>query len=132
MRFVYLIIGAALLFATLLSSRAYSNASANMTAAINSTSQYIESVNESAYLVFYPNLANAYNVLNASVNASRTNTTKAYALLHLARASAAAAQHQIDQYYSVSLYTLAISSVILAAMLYRLMRKPRSKRNHNI
>jgi hypothetical protein len=127
MRILYLVIGLALLSSTLLCSGASLGAT-NITVAINSTSQYIESVNESAYLVFYPNLTGAYAALNASMNASHTNTTKAYALLGLARSSADAAQRRIFQYYSVSFYVLAVISIVLAAALYVLMRKPQKVR----
>jgi hypothetical protein len=124
---LYIALGLALLSFTLLYNGAYSNGSTNITVAINATRQYLEKVNESAYLVFYPNLDYAYNALNDAVKLSRTNTTGAYALLQLATASAAAAQHRIYQYSLASFYVLAIVSVVFAAMLYSLMRKSRRR-----
>ena len=125
MRMLYIALGLALLSFTMFYSGAYSNGSANITSAINATRQYIEKVNESAYLVFYPNLDYAYNALGNAVKLSHTNTTAAYALLQLATASAAAAQHRIYQYSLASFYALAVISVIFAVILYRLMRKQR-------
>lgn len=118
----------ALILLVMLYSGAHPGGSANITSAINSTRQYIDSVNESAYLVFYPNLDYAYNALNEAVNVSHTNTTEAYALLQLASSSAAAAQHRLYRYSLASFYALAIVSVAFAAILYSLMRRPRKSR----
>ena len=128
MRMLYLALGMALLSFTLLYSGASSNGSTNITAAINSTRQYIDRVNQSAYLVFYPNLNYAYNALNEAVNVSHTNATEAYSLLQLASSSAAAAQRHIYQYSLASIYALAVISAALAAMLFYLMRKPKKSR----
>ncbi len=128
MRMIYIVLGLALLSSTVLSSGAYLNGATNITAAINSTRQYLDRINESAYLVFYPNLNYAYNALNESMNVSHTNVTKAFALLQLATASAANAQNRLYQYSTMSFYVLAIVSVALAIMLYSLMKKSNKKR----
>ena len=125
MRMQYVALGVALLAFTALYG-AYPSSTINITSAINATRQYLDKVNGSAYLIFYPNLTYAYNALNSAANVSRTNTTEAYALLQAANASAAAAQVRISQYSLASLYALAIISVVFAVVLYRLMRKPKA------
>ena len=129
MRILYLALGVALLFSTLLSSGAYSSGATNITAAINSTRQYLDRVNDSAYLIFYPNLDYAYNALSEAVNVSHTNTTEAFSLLQLATSIATAAQSNLNKYSLVSFYALVIVSVILVIILYNFMKKPMKKPN---
>jgi hypothetical protein len=132
MRAPYIVAGLAILSFVLLYSgqglasaaNSTANAASNITLAINSTRQYLETVNESAYLIFYPSLDYAYNALGAATNASKTNITKAYAMLRIATNSAAAEQKCIDAYAADSLYALAAIAVVLIAALYYLMRKP--------
>lgn len=102
----------------------------NIGAAINSTAQYIKSVNESAYLVFYPNLAQAYNALGQAENVSRDNSTAAYALLATARSDAQSELQRISQYKQDSLYVMLAVAAFLAAMLAWLMRRPTTKKKN--
>jgi hypothetical protein len=95
--------------------------STNITVAINTTAAFINRVNQSGYLVFYPNLAEAYNYLNLARQNSQTNTQYAYLLLTNANGSAQAELNRINQYKSDSLYVLIVSAILLAIMLYILM-----------
>jgi hypothetical protein len=132
MRAIHVAVGLAIFAFALLYSGAPANVPANvpanLTLAINSTRQYVESVNESSYLLFYPNLTYAYNALGTAVNVSRTNATEAYELLKVANTSAADAQRSIYRYALDSLYALAVISVALAALLFRLMQSKKKGR----
>lgn len=129
MRALRLAIGLALLCLALQFSGAFAaSPAAGIGAAINSTAQYLARVNESAYLVFYPNLSYAYNALDRAANVSRSNPAEAYSLLDLARSSALAEQQRISQYRQASFYALAAVSAALALTLYALMRKPGKRR----
>jgi predicted PurR-regulated permease PerM len=94
----------------------------NMTETINSTATYINTVNQSGYLVFYPNLVQAYGYLNQAKNQSQTNPQYAYLLLAKARSSAQSQEAQIDQYKTDSLYVLIALAFILVISVYLLMR----------
>jgi hypothetical protein len=100
----------------------------NITQAINSTASYVNTINQSSYLVFYPNLTAAYRYLNLSENASRTNPTYAYSLLAEARSSARHQQLAIQQYANLSLYLLIAIAIVLAVVLYVFMRPYRPGR----
>lgn len=115
------------LFAMLLfsanASGIYNNS--NLTSAINGTQQLIESVNQSAYIVFYPNLTAAYNYLQQARN--QTNAANVYLLLSKAKASALQQQARINQYRDVSLFVLSAILVVLCLILYIFMRPYKRK-----
>ncbi len=89
--------------------------------AINSTASFINMVNQSGYLIFYPNLTQAYSYLNLAKQDSQSNPGYSYLLLTRAKASAQAELNSIDQYRSDSLYILVIFAILLAILLYLLM-----------
>jgi hypothetical protein len=120
----YLALGL-LLLSSLLVSNALSQGS-NMSTAINSTLSYVNKVNQSAYLVFYPNLTSAYNYINNAINVSHTDPAYAYALLHEAAGSAGQQLALVNRYRMQSFYVLVVVSAALAILLSRLM-KPRPK-----
>ncbi len=93
---------------------------------INSTAAYINMVNQSGYLIFYPNLTQAYSYLNQARNQSQMNQPYAYDLLAKARSSAQLQQESIDKYKSESLYILIIFAFLLAILMYVLMRPMKS------
>lgn len=92
---------------------------------INDTASYINSVNQSGYLIFYPNMTGAYNYLQLARNESSINPQYSYLLLSKARGSASEQQEMIDRYKKDSLYALVLSSIILVFMLYVLMKPSR-------
>ncbi|MDE1833167.1 MAG: hypothetical protein KGH58_01990 [Candidatus Micrarchaeota archaeon] len=127
MRKLYAATGAILLLAVLLYSSVGQNytsrpMSLNLSSAINSTRGYLQSVNSSAYLVFYPNLAKAYSELYLAMNQSFSNQSRALALLNESRSFASAEQSRIDGYRAESAYALGAITIVLAAALYALMR----------
>lgn len=100
----------------------------NISASINSTRSYVDMVNQSAYLIFYPNLTAAYGYLDSAVNVSRTNPAYAQVLLGRARESARIQLAAIDGYRTWSFYILAAASVLFAVLLERLMRPKPSRK----
>lgn len=124
-RLIYFALGLLLLFSLFICnslSQGY-----DIGAAINSTRSYVDKVNQSAYLVFYPNLTAAYGYINDAANVSHTNPAYAYALLGKAMSSAEQQLNLINRYRTESFYTLAAVSIILAILLNRLM-KPKVRR----
>lgn len=94
--------------------------------AINLTRQYVDSVNQSAYLVFYPNLTAAYGYIGEAVNESTSgNISGAYRLLNLSVHSATTEEARIQAYAMESLAVLVAVGACTAALLYRYMRVPR-------
>ncbi len=122
--------GTALLLFLFLASYAHSQ-SASMNASINSTTAYIEQVNESSYLVYYPNLTTAYSDLGKAINASKTNETEAAALLVQARQSAQAAQARVEAHKPSSFAILVGIGIIVAALLYMFMRPVRDRQRRS-
>jgi type VI protein secretion system component VasF len=125
MRYVQSVLLAVLL-ALLFYGTAVGAQSSNISAAINSTSSYIQQVNQSSYLIFYPNLTAAYNYLGMAKNESQLNQDYAFSLLSKADQSAKTQQALILRYQDVSVYTLAALAVFLAIVLYIFM-KPNKK-----
>ena len=94
-------------------------------AALNSTTSYVDSINQSSYLIFYPNMTAAYNYLSLAKNESQTNTTYAYLLLQKANESAQLQAHLLFRYQQLSLLILIALAILLAAILYFFMRPKR-------
>ncbi|MGI0100237.1 MAG: hypothetical protein ACREBH_00725 [Candidatus Micrarchaeaceae archaeon] len=103
------------------------NSSTGIGVAINSTKQFISTVNQSSYLVFYPNLTESYMYLHMAVNESKSNPGYAYILLGEAKASAQHQKQKLASYKTVSLYVLAAFTLVFAASIYVLMRPYRPK-----
>ena len=122
-RLLYLAFGL-LLFSSFFMYSAFSQ-SGNLTAAINRTTAYVNEVNQSAYLIFYPHLTSAYNYISNATNISRTDPAYAYALLAEAMSSAQQELNRINSYRTDSFYALAVISTILAIALY-VMMQPRT------
>lgn len=99
--------------------------SANLTNTINSTSSFLNTVNRSSYLVFYPDMSQAYDYLYLAENQS--NESYSYALLAKARYSAKSQLDRINSYREISLYVLIASAAVLACLLYWFMRLPPAK-----
>ncbi len=95
----------------------------SINSSINSTTAYIQQVNESAYLIFYPNLSSAYNYLQKAENVSGTNATMAYVLLSEARASAAKQQDYLNGEKQVSAAVMAALTIITALLLFQVMKR---------
>jgi predicted PurR-regulated permease PerM len=141
MRLLYITAGAFLLLFSIFSGSVVAaagqqpqggNSSINST--INATASYIQQVNQSAYLIFYPNLAQAYGYLQKAENISKTNTTGAYSLLSKARASAAQQESNLDSEKQDSLIVMVLLTIITTLLLYQVMKRrkpekiPRARR----
>ena len=122
----YIAFGAALLLSILAFQTLPQGYSMNTT--INSTLAYVNKVNQSAYLLFYPNLAPAYNDINKAINVSKTNPAYAYTLLGDATSSADNQLNLINGYMDISFFVLVVIALLLTFLLYKLM-KPGKKRN---
>lgn len=123
MRITYLAIGFLLFLFLFLHFANADSTNSNLSRAINYTASYIEIVNESAYLIFYPNLTGSYYYYNQAINASKSNNSShAYALLHKARDVADVQLAMINRYRTTSLYVLIAITIILGIILYVLMR----------
>lgn len=127
MRVKYILLGIAML-AAVISYAAIVHAQgiyeSNLSYDINTTTHFINTVNKSGYLIFYPNLKQAYGYLNQAKNQS--NVSYSYVLLAKARASAQAQLDSINTYKKLSLYVLIASGIFLSALLYYMML-PRKK-----
>ncbi|EET90007.1 MAG: hypothetical protein LVQ97_00065 [Candidatus Micrarchaeales archaeon] len=102
------------------STQAYSNATAlqSFNASFNSTVGYLTMVNQSSYLVFYPNLNRAYNLTYTAKKIYKEDPQLAYADLSEAKTLAARQLAYINQYQDVSFITLAVITAITAYLLY--------------
>ncbi len=94
----------------------------NISAEINMTESYINMVNKSAYIIFYPNLTSAYSYLEKAKNISRSDPAYASELLYNARKSAGEQLASIYRYRNESVLALSVVAVILAIALYWYMR----------
>ena len=110
--------------ASLFSQANYTSGSANLT--INQTAQYISAINQSGYLVFYPNLTQAYSYLNRSIGLERTAPSSAVMYANMARDSAASEYARISTYKQDSLIVLIVYTAITALIL-RMYMKPIGK-----
>ncbi|MGC8586560.1 MAG: hypothetical protein ACP5K5_03400 [Candidatus Micrarchaeia archaeon] len=94
----------------------------NISTEINMTERYINMVNKSAYIIFYPNLTSAYSYLEKAKNISRSDPAYASELLYDARRSAGEQLASIYRYRNESVLALSVVAVILAIALYWYMR----------
>jgi hypothetical protein len=128
MRGRYILLGMALLAMLLFFNKVSAQQpvinSTNITMLINSTQSFINQVNKSGYLVFYPNLAQSYKYLDMAKNVYQSNQTDAYYLLAEARSSAQMQLQSINKYRQISLYAMVILAIVSSVLLYIYM-KPR-------
>jgi hypothetical protein len=124
MRVSYLLIGMAVIAMLVLFNYAHAAVlnGTNMSYAINTTEAFVNRVNQSGYLIFYPNLTASYHDISLATNYSKSNASYAYSLLSIARENAQAQQLKIYQYKTYSLYVLILSALILLCVLYSLMK----------
>jgi hypothetical protein len=100
-------------------SQNYTVAYANST--INSTANYIETINQSGYLLFYPNLSKAYSYLEKARSIYTKSPSAAVAYANQAEASAREQYATIGQYRLYSLVAAAIFTIAMGAILYLFM-----------
>ncbi len=124
------LLAAPFLFGAAANAQSPASGNTSIAAAINSTASYINSINQSSYLIFYPNLTSAYNYLSLATNESHTNVTYSYLLLGKANESARHQAQLIFRYQQLSLLVLIALAILLAAILYFFMHPYRRGKRH--
>jgi len=95
---------------------------------INSTSTYIDSVNQSGYLVFYPNLTQAYSYLDMAEKNYTVSPDRAVSYANNATASAMRQYQLISEQRAASFVVMAVLTVVTAVAVFRSMRNVRQKK----
>ncbi len=91
---------------------------ASISIRINNTLSYVNEVNGSAYLIFYPNLSTAYNDINAAKNISG-NTSKINYLLVGAKNNATYERNMLNGYRYVSFIVMVVFAILSGFILYK-------------
>ena len=89
---------------------------------INSTSSFLQTINESAYLIFTPNLTQAYKYLAEAKSIYPTEPSVAVFYADQSRNSAAKAYSDMRGYKNNSLAAIVALTGITAVILYKLSR----------
>lgn len=122
---------AALLFlssvhATQISSQNYTTAQAD--SYIYNASQYLQTVNESGYLIFTPNLGQAYGYLASAKRLNISNPSASVYYASEAYSSAEMEYARISYYRSISVPVVGIFTAVMALLLYHFMRPVEQRR----
>ncbi|MGC8547404.1 MAG: hypothetical protein ACP5MC_00165 [Candidatus Micrarchaeia archaeon] len=94
---------------------------------IQAAEAYIEKINESTYLVFVPNLTQAYAYLSKAKKVLNASPYEAMVYADEAKKSAAAAYAQLNAYRVPSALAMLAFTIVIAAILARIMRKTNEK-----
>jgi len=105
----------------------YTVAQANET--LSNATAYVNIVNESGYLVFWPNLTQAYSYLNKSRTSLNGSPDSAVMYAGLAAGSAKASYERIGAYREDATLAALAFTVVMAVMLYRFMKPVKKNRN---
>jgi hypothetical protein len=89
---------------------------------INNALSVIDAVNQSGYLIFYPNLTQAYAYLNRSMTVLNASPEASVVLANKASNEAMSQYEQIGAYRQQSLVVMLALTVVLAVLLSRLLR----------
>ena len=89
---------------------------------------YVRSVNESAYLIFYPNLTTAYSYLSKAGSYSNSSPSTAVSFAYKAAQSARNAYQNIQVYKTDSLAVVTAFTIATALVLYMYMKRIDRKR----
>lgn len=104
----------------------YSRQYANVT--INHAIEYVNMVNESSYLLFYPNLTQAYSYLNTSLSLYNSSPADAVVFANKAVGQAMLQYNVINSYRQVSAAAMLLLTLLLLLLLHRLMAPVRKAR----
>ena len=119
-------------FAVILMSLTFSlaaqtgNAIAEANSIINNATAYVNTVNQSGYLIFYPNLTKAYSYLNKSEQVYKSDPNAAVRDANLAMDSAKSQYERISAYRSTSFIVMAIATVVSFVLVYVTMKPKRN------
>lgn len=100
-------------------SKEYANQTINQAIAV------LNDVNQSGYLVFYPNLTQAYADLNSSMALYNTSPAAAVVLANKAMYEATAQYDAIGRYRQVSIAVMLVLTAVFAVIIYRIMKPVR-------
>jgi len=92
---------------------------------INETSNYINLVNESSYLIFYPSLSEAYTYMNNATKVCNTSPDLAVSYALKARQIALQEEDKLNSYRLISLIFMLIFTIIMFFLLYFYMKPVR-------
>jgi len=98
----------------------YTSSYANQT--INQTLSYVNQVNQSAFLIFYPDLAQAYAYLDQAQQVASASPSSAVAYSNQAFSIAKQQYSRIGVYRSASLVIMLLLTTIFIVWLYLLMK----------
>ncbi len=116
-----------------ISPQGYNALQANLT--IQNVSSYVAMVNESSYLIFSPNLTQAYLYLGKAQQVYTTSPSTAVEYADLAKQSAGSAYSDISSYRSYSLLAMLVFAGVTGFLLYtfsiRSNRRKTTKRRRN-
>ncbi len=90
---------------------------------LNESQSYVDAINQSGYLLFYPNLTKAYNDLNMSRNYLNNSINSSIYYANLAKSDANSEYSKISQYKQNSFYAMLIFTVASGLVLYAVMQK---------
>ncbi|MEM0106901.1 MAG: hypothetical protein QW582_02485 [Candidatus Micrarchaeaceae archaeon] len=93
---------------------------ANANATISNALKIINEANQSAYLIFAPNLASSYHYINEAMAAN--NSSKAISLAMQAEDSARSEMHRINSYAAISIAVTGLLALAVFTLLYIYMK----------
>ncbi|MEM3476791.1 MAG: hypothetical protein QW045_01605 [Candidatus Micrarchaeaceae archaeon] len=93
---------------------------ANANATISNALKIINEANQSAYLIFAPNLASSYYYINEAMAAN--NSSKAISLAMQAEDSARSEMHRINSYAAISIAVTGLLALAVFTLLYIYMK----------
>lgn len=108
---------------SIINGTSYTSAYANQT--INQTISYITAVNQSAYLIFYPNLTAAYSYINKAQKLSVSSPDGAVSYANLAYSSAQSQYEQLGAYRTESLIAMLFVAAVFLIWTYSIMKRVR-------
>ena len=90
---------------------------------VSNASYYLSQVNESGYLIFYPNLTQAYSDLFKAESAYNTSPATAVVYANKAVGEAAGEYARISDYRAESIIVMSASIAVLIVLLGRVARQ---------
>ncbi len=100
-------------------------AAANQT--LSRAEAYVSLVNESGYLVFYPNLTQAYADLNKSMQLYNNSPGSAVVFANEAVDSARIEYARIQEYKEASFVVMLVISIVLVAVFLKIMKPVKNR-----
>lgn len=99
------------------------NQSMNFSHALNSTLRYLKLINQSSYVVFYPNMKYSAIFIQKAKNASVENPSMAYSFLSKARINATEQLAAVNKYKNISFVIMAVLALLTGLLLLSIMKK---------